>query len=176
MFAGLTFAFSPLIWAYATGAEVFALNNFFAALIFYLAFVWHRSRDVRVAYALASFFLFLALQCESPVAMAGLAALSSLGMACTLPMWWSCAIGVSGRHVGSLFGLMNMLGVFGAMGSQYFVGAYTTRAAKNASLTVREQWDPLFGVYMLVLLAGAVAWVLYRTRPVEQIATETLKA
>jgi hypothetical protein len=61
---------------------------------------------------------------------------------------------------------MNMLGVFGAMSSQYFVGAYTDWA-KTQSRSVREQWDPLFSIYMLVLLAGAVAWALYRTRPVE---------
>ena len=35
------FAFAPLIWLYAVGAEVFSVNNFFAALI-----VW---QTVRVA-------------------------------------------------------------------------------------------------------------------------------
>lgn len=119
-----------------------------------------------IAYASAFAFLFFAVRCQSPRAMAALAAASSLAMSCTLPMWWSCAIGVSGRHVGSLFGLMNMLGVFGALGSQYFVGLYTDWAASR-NLSGRAQWDPLFGVYMLVLLAGAVAWGLYRTRPVE---------
>jgi sugar phosphate permease len=121
-----------------------------------------------IAYLLAFVFLWLAVQSGSPQMMASLAALSTLCMSCTLPMWWSCAIGVSGRHVGSLFGMMNMLGVFGAMGSQYFVGAYTDWA-KGQKLSGRAQWDGLFGVYMLVLLAGAVAWALYRTRPVEPI-------
>jgi len=35
------FAFSPLIWLYAVGAEVFSINNFFSALL-----VW---QTVRVA-------------------------------------------------------------------------------------------------------------------------------
>ncbi len=35
--ASITFSFSPLIWTYAVTAEVFALNNFFASLILYLA-------------------------------------------------------------------------------------------------------------------------------------------
>lgn len=30
------FSFSPLIWTYAVGAEVFALNNMFAALLVYI--------------------------------------------------------------------------------------------------------------------------------------------
>ena len=40
--AGAMFAWSPLIWLYAVGAEVFSINNFFSALL-----VW---QTVRVAY------------------------------------------------------------------------------------------------------------------------------
>ena len=50
--AGL-FAFSPLIWSYAVHAEVFALNNLFGALLLYLALIWDRTRDPRIAYAVA---------------------------------------------------------------------------------------------------------------------------
>src|SRR5262249_7588028 len=74
------------------------------------------------AYLLAAGFLVLGLLSESPRAMAAWAALSCLAALCMLPIWWSCAIEVSGRHVGSLFGLMNGLGVVGAMGSQFFFG------------------------------------------------------
>ena len=35
--ASLMYAFSPLIWTYAVTAEVFALNNFFASYILFLA-------------------------------------------------------------------------------------------------------------------------------------------
>ncbi|CAM9178978.1 unnamed protein product, partial [Phaeothamnion confervicola] len=43
--AGALWAFSPLVWQYAVTAEVFALNNFFTALILLLAlrFAEHRS-------------------------------------------------------------------------------------------------------------------------------------
>jgi len=37
LLSGALAAFCPLIWGYAVSAEVFALNNFFVALLFYLA-------------------------------------------------------------------------------------------------------------------------------------------
>jgi hypothetical protein len=50
--AGL-FAFSPTVWLYAVGAEVFPLHAFVVALLFALALAWERSRDVRIALAIA---------------------------------------------------------------------------------------------------------------------------
>lgn len=47
--ASALFAFSPLIWTYAVGAEVFALNNLFAALLLYLALQYSVSRSFKVA-------------------------------------------------------------------------------------------------------------------------------
>ena len=32
--------------------------------------------------------------------------------------WWACAIEVSGKHIGLLFGLMNGMGCVGAISSQ----------------------------------------------------------
>lgn len=46
--AGL-FAFSPLVWTYATVAEVFSLNNLFVALLLYLAVRYSETRELRVA-------------------------------------------------------------------------------------------------------------------------------
>lgn len=44
------FAFSPLTWTYAVGAEVFALNNLFAALLLHLLLVYEqRGRDLKTA-------------------------------------------------------------------------------------------------------------------------------
>lgn len=42
--AGLLLAFSRTLWAYATIAEVYTLNSFLIALIFFLMFRWRRSR------------------------------------------------------------------------------------------------------------------------------------
>jgi hypothetical protein len=47
------FALSPTAWLYAVGAEVFALHTFFCALLFALALAWERTRDRRVAIAIA---------------------------------------------------------------------------------------------------------------------------
>jgi hypothetical protein len=84
-----------------------------------------------------------------------------------LPSWWSCATKVSGRHTGSLFGLMNMLGVFGAVCSQYFVGAYADWMGSRGH-TGRAAWDGLFTVFVVVLLFAATGWGIYRSVPVEK--------
>ncbi|EGZ19383.1 hypothetical protein PHYSODRAFT_420509, partial [Phytophthora sojae] len=47
--AAALFAFSPLIWTYAVGAEVFALNNAFTALVVYLLLRYTRCQDMRSA-------------------------------------------------------------------------------------------------------------------------------
>ena len=44
------FAFSPLIWQYATTAEVFPMNTFFAALIIYLIILFTTSHNLYIAY------------------------------------------------------------------------------------------------------------------------------
>ena len=64
-------------------------------------------------------------------------------------------------------GLMNGAGVIGAMSSQWFIGAFSDQREK-AGYTGREQWDPLFDVYVGVLVLGAVAWWSYRDRPLER--------
>ena len=88
----------------------------------------------------------------------------------TLPNWWSAAIEQCGRHVGTLFGLMNGLGVVGALASQWFVGAFS-RLAGGAGFTGRAQWDPMFDVYVVVLVLGGWAWLAYRFRPLPGAAS-----
>src|SRR5262249_29975266 len=85
----------------------------------------HRRRWLgAVAFSAAAALVALGLLFESPRAMAACAALSSMATMCMLPSWWSSAREVSGRHLGALFGLMNGIGGFGAMGSQFFFGAF----------------------------------------------------
>ncbi len=71
----------------------------------------------------ASALLGCALSTQDPWLAALFCALSCFATQLTQTMWWSCAIGISGRHVGALFGLMNSVGVFGAMSSQFLAGA-----------------------------------------------------
>jgi len=121
-----------------------------------------------VCYLIAAGCLFTGVRCDDPLTMASLWGASFCAMHVTLPNWWSVAIPQGGKHVGTIFGLMNGLGVIGAMASQGFVGLFAYWQEKRG-LSGREQWDPIFDIYVVVLIAAALAWWLYRLRPVEPI-------
>ncbi len=114
----------------------------------------------------AAAFLGLALMMRDPWIAVGFTALSCLASQSTQPLWWSCAIGISGRHVGALFGLMNMLGVFGAMSSQYLVGALADWMGARG-YSGREQWDPIFFIDVGVLILAGLLWSSFRFVAVE---------
>src|SRR5262245_54725314 len=118
------------------------------------------------AFFVAAGFLACALVAPDPWVATGFTGLSCLAAQATQPLWWSCAIAVSGQHVGALFGLMNSVGVFGALSSQFLVGALAdwTGARGYAG---RAQWDPGFHVDLVVLLCAALAWCFFRVVPVE---------
>lgn len=77
--------------------------------------------------------------------------------------WWNVTRQISGPHLGSLFGLLNSLGVPGAMGSQLFMGRFADWR-KAQGFTGRAQWDPAFYMYAAVLAAGALCWLLLDPR------------
>ncbi|MDL1896652.1 DUF2723 domain-containing protein [Anaerolineae bacterium CFX7] len=54
--AALTFAVSPLLWAQATRAEVYALNTFFVALLTLLGLMWRAQPQRKYAFAFALTF------------------------------------------------------------------------------------------------------------------------
>ena len=118
------------------------------------------------AFALAAGFLVLALTWESATGLAIGCALSCLCAMSTQAGWWSSVIEISGRHLGALFGLMNGLGVFGAMGSQFFFGAFADWR-KALGYAGREQYDPAFVAYVVALLLAALCWACYRSFKVE---------
>jgi MFS family permease len=115
-------------------------------------------------YLVAAVCLFVGIRCESPLHLAWFWGASFCFMHITLPNWWSVAIPQCGPHVGAIFGLMNGVGVLGAMASQWFVGAYSDYR-KRLGFVGRDQWDPLFDVYVGVLVCGALAWWSYRDTP-----------
>lgn len=119
-----------------------------------------------VSFVAAGLCLGLAVRCDQPATLIGLAAASCAGAAITQPLFWSCAITITGRHVGSLFALMNMAGLLGAAASQTFVG-YFIGWRSRLGYSGREQWDPVFGVYVAMHVAAGLCWALYRTREVE---------
>jgi MFS family permease len=120
-----------------------------------------------VCYLIAAACLFLGVRQEDPLTLASLWGASFCAMHVTLPNWWSCAIPQAGKHTATLFGLMNGLGVLGAMTSQGFVGVFADWQAARG-LTGRSQWDPIFDIYVIVLLANALAWWSYRFTPLEE--------
>jgi ACS family glucarate transporter-like MFS transporter len=127
---------------------------------------WRRRLGVG-AFALAAGWLFLGSRVDSTELSSVLTALSLLTMYCAQASWWTSLTEISGRHVGSFFGLANGLGIFGAMASQFLCGAFADwRAAQG--YTGRDQWDPVFDVYIGVLLLAATAWAAYRPGPLSE--------
>lgn len=118
------------------------------------------------AFFCAAGLLSGALLSRDPWLATILTALSCFMTQATQPLWWSCTIGISGKHVGALFGLMNSMGVFGALCSQFLVGAIADWLGDQGA-TGRAQWDPIFYINVGVLLSAAVMWSLFRFVTVE---------
>lgn len=111
-----------------------------------------------VCLLIAAGLLIASMQADDPTVSALLAALACWSMFSQQTVWWSCACEVSGRFLGSLFGLMNGLGVFGAMSSQYFFGRFADYR-KELGFTGREQYDPAFWAFAAALVLGAICWL-----------------
>jgi MFS family permease len=123
------------------------------------------------ALLLAALLLAASVKFESPRAAAACTAASFLFMSSQRASWWSSATEVSGRFVGSLFGLMNGLGVVGAMGSQFFFGWFSDWR-KALGYTGRDRWDPAFLVCAIGLVVAAALWLAVRhLRPVDEQAS-----
>jgi len=95
---------------------------------------------------------------DPPLIAAGLAACACLSIHLSLASWWSAVTEISGKHLGALFGLMNSMGVPGAVASPLFLGWFVDRL-KDLGYTGRDQWDPAFYVYGSLLMVGAVCWL-----------------
>jgi ACS family glucarate transporter-like MFS transporter len=118
------------------------------------------------AFLAAAALLGCALRIRDPWIAVIFTALSCFAAQSTQPLWWSCAIGVSGRHVGALFGLMNGVGVLGAMSSQYLVGALADWMGARG-FSGRDQWDPIFIIDVAILICAGVIWFTFRFVVVE---------
>jgi hypothetical protein len=51
--AGLMYAFSPLVWTYSVGSEVFAMNNFFSSLLIVLTICFAKQKTTRDRFSFA---------------------------------------------------------------------------------------------------------------------------
>ncbi len=108
----------------------------------------------------------------APLILSTLAAVSCFCVQLTLPSWWSAAIEQSGRYVGTLFGMMNMVGQFGAVASQRFVGWFADRQ-EALNLSGRAQWDPMFNIYVGALVIGSTGWMIYHYVSLEEEDAES---
>jgi hypothetical protein len=76
---------------------------------------------------------------------------------------------VCGKHTGTIFGLLNGMGVIGAMSSQYFFGWFSDWR-KSLGFESRAQWDPAFYVAAALLLACAILWqFVYPCRAIGEV-------
>jgi ACS family glucarate transporter-like MFS transporter len=102
--------------------------------------------------------LLASVGCETDLSASCFAALACLCANAHLANWWAAVTEISGRHLGSLFGLMNSMGVPGAVASQLFFGRFADWRGEHG-FRGREQWEPGFYLYAAVLLAGALGWL-----------------
>ncbi len=164
---------SALALAGATGGSL--IGGFIADLIARHASDRYRARRLLclAAYFCAAACLYASVNVDSPLWSACLCASACLLMFCKLPTWWACSFEVSGKHTGALFGLLNGVGVFGAMGSQYFFGAFVDWR-KALGFKGREQWDPAFYASIALLVTAGLLWqFIYPRRPVGETEPPT---
>lgn len=118
-------------------------------------------------FSLSSLTLYLAIRVENSNLVPVVMTISYFAMQFTLPTWWSAAIEQSGRNVGILFGMLNMIGIFGALVSQGFAGWFADWRLSQG-YTGRDVWDPMFLVYNAILFCGAIGWACYNFRPLPE--------
>src|SRR6516165_10693297 len=116
-------------------------------------------RSSVVGAALAALGILASIWTDSTVAASAFVALAAFGVQLQLPSWWASATQVSGRHLGALFGMMNMMGMFGRILFNLFVGGFADWR-KSLGYSGRAQWDPALYAYVAVAVIGAVLWSL----------------
>jgi MFS family permease len=110
----------------------------------------------------AALALLGSIRCDDIWTAVLLTSLASFSASIQLTTWWTVVTDISGKHLGALFGLMNSMGVPGAFVSELFFGASADWRG-GRGFTGREQWDPAFYVYTVVLLTGALGWMFIDT-------------
>jgi MFS transporter, ACS family, glucarate transporter len=120
---------------------------------------WGRTAQSVVGAGIAAVGLLASIFTESSLLASIWVAIACFGIQIQVPAWWASATQVSGRHLGALFGMMNMLGAVGGISSQIFLGRFADWM-KGMGYTGRAQWDPGFYVYVGIALIGMVLWSL----------------
>jgi sugar phosphate permease len=134
---------------------------------------WGRTAQSLFGGALAALGILLSLLTSSTTLASVFVALACLGVQLQVPAWWACATQVSGRHVGALFGLMNMMGSVGRVLTQIFLGSFSDIMG-SLGYSGRAQWDPGISVYVLVALTSMALW--FRVDPRRTVEDEATPA
>ncbi len=118
---------------------------------------WGRTTQGMVGAGIAGMGILTSLFTSSTVMASVFIAISCFFAQLQTPAWLACATLVSGKHLGALFGLMNMVGAIGAILSQLFLGSFADWM-KSQGYVGRAQWDPGFFVYVVIALIGMTLW------------------
>jgi MFS family permease len=124
---------------------------------------WTRSGIGASVFTLAALAVLASIHCDSAVASSLCMSVACLGLHAHAASWWGVTTDITGKHLAALFGLMNSMGIPGAFSSPYFLGWFVRWRGEH-DYTGREQWDPAFYVNVVVLLIGAVCWLLVDAR------------
>jgi ACS family glucarate transporter-like MFS transporter len=111
---------------------------------------WGRRLVAMIALVLSAFFLFFGARVESPYVAVALISLSVGFLQATEGVYWSSAIGVSGRHAGAAGGIMNMAGNLGGVVATPLVPYVAQKFG----------WMVALGMGSLAALTGAAIWLL----------------
>jgi MFS family permease len=133
---------------------------------------WGRTAQAVVGAGLSAVGILASVWTDSTAVASAFIALVYFGVQLQLPSWWACATQVSGRHLGALFGLMNMMGGLGRLLSQLSVGSVADWR-KSLGFTGRAQWDPALYIYVLIALIGMILWAL--TNPEKTVDNQKAK-
>ena len=106
----------------------------------------------------AAIILSIAIQAEEADWMSAGVSLAFFLMMLQIASWWGAVTDISGKHMGTLFGLMNSLGVVGGIGAQVFFGWMADRK-KAQGFSGRAQWDPALDYFIVILILGSIAWL-----------------
>ena len=79
---------------------------------------WGRTAQAVAGWGLAALGILASIWIDSTTMASVCVAVAAFGLQLAAPVWWACATQISGRHLGALFGLMNMFGSVGRIARQ----------------------------------------------------------
>jgi len=118
---------------------------------------WSRTAQSVVGAGLAASGLLASVFIGNTVLSSVLVAIACFGLQLQLPAWWASGTQISGKHLGALMGLMNMIGNVGGGILQILFGHFV-EMMKSWGYTGRARWDPGIYLYVAVALLGMALW------------------